>query len=78
MILSRDQTLMIRKPIELPPAVAHAFVKDMKALLAEEYKKAPDNVGAFAFGRTVPRPGMAGDFLTRRRLCAWLGLVGIF
>jgi len=26
---------MIRKTIELPPAVAHAFVKDMKAFFAE-------------------------------------------
>ena len=25
-----------RKPIELPPAVARAFVKDMRAFLAEE------------------------------------------
>jgi len=27
---------MIRKTIELPPAVAHAFVKDMKAFFAEQ------------------------------------------
>jgi hypothetical protein len=30
MILSRSQAMMIRKPIELPPVVVKAFVKDMK------------------------------------------------
>ena len=27
---------MILKPVELPPAVARAFIKDMKAFFAEE------------------------------------------
>ena len=27
---------MIRKPLELPPAIARAFVEDMKAYFAEE------------------------------------------
>jgi hypothetical protein len=27
---------MIREPLDLPPAVARAFVKDMKAFFAEE------------------------------------------
>jgi|HubBroStandDraft_6_1064221.scaffolds.fasta_scaffold498919_2 hypothetical protein len=31
MILSRGQALMILKPVELPPAVARAFIKDMKS-----------------------------------------------
>ena len=34
MILSRGQAMMIRKPVELPPAVARAFVKDMLAFVA--------------------------------------------
>ena len=36
MILSRGQALMIRKPLDLPPAVARAFVDDMRAYFAEE------------------------------------------
>jgi hypothetical protein len=28
--------MVIRKPFELPPAIAKAFVKDMKAFFAEE------------------------------------------
>jgi hypothetical protein len=31
MILSRGHAMMIRKPIELSPAVARAFVKEMAA-----------------------------------------------
>jgi hypothetical protein len=41
------QGMVIRKPLELPPTVARAFVEDMKAYFAEENKKAPDDAGAF-------------------------------
>jgi hypothetical protein len=36
MILSRGQALMIRKSLDLPPAVARAFVDDVRAYFAEE------------------------------------------
>ena len=36
MILSRGLAMVIRKPLDLPPAVAKAFVKDMHAYFAEE------------------------------------------
>jgi hypothetical protein len=28
--------LIVRRPLDLPPAVAHAFVEDMRAFVAEE------------------------------------------
>ena len=37
---------MIRKPLELPPAVARAFVKDMKAYFAEENPYKQDEIAA--------------------------------
>jgi hypothetical protein len=37
---------MPRKPIELPPAVARAFVKDMRAFLAEENAIKRDEIAA--------------------------------
>jgi hypothetical protein len=35
---------MIHKPLELPPAVARAFVKDMKAFFAEENRYKQDEI----------------------------------
>ena len=35
---------MIRKPLDLPPAVARAFVKDMKAYFAEENRYKQDEI----------------------------------
>jgi len=37
---------MIRKPLELPPAVARAFVKDMRAFFAEESRYKQDEIAA--------------------------------
>jgi hypothetical protein len=34
----------MRKPLELPPAVARAFVKDMKAYFAEENRYKQDEI----------------------------------
>jgi hypothetical protein len=36
--------MMIRKPIELPPAVAKAFVGDMRAYFAEEDRLKRDEI----------------------------------
>ena len=35
---------MIRKPLDLPPAVARTFVKDMRAYFAEEDKHKQDAI----------------------------------
>jgi hypothetical protein len=35
---------MIRKPLDLPPAVARAFVEDMKAYFAEEDRRKRDEI----------------------------------
>jgi hypothetical protein len=35
---------MIRKPLELPPAVARAFLKDMRASFAEENRYKQDEI----------------------------------
>jgi hypothetical protein len=35
-----------RTPIELPPAIARAFVKDMKAFFAEENRYKQDEIAA--------------------------------
>ena len=40
--------LMPSKPIELPPEIARAFVRDMRAFFALN-KKAPASTGAFKF-----------------------------
>jgi hypothetical protein len=37
---------MPRKPIELPPAVARAFVRDMKAFFAEKNQIKADEIAA--------------------------------
>ena len=37
---------MPRKPIELPPAIARAFVNDMRAFLAEENAIKRDEIAA--------------------------------
>jgi hypothetical protein len=37
---------MIRKPLDLPPAVARAFVADMKAYFAEENRYKQDEIAA--------------------------------
>jgi hypothetical protein len=47
MILSRGQALMILKPVELPPAVARAFVKDMKSALSRGIQKSPGQCRGF-------------------------------
>jgi hypothetical protein len=39
---------MPRKPIELPPAVARAFVKDMRAFLVEKNAIKRDKIAARA------------------------------
>jgi hypothetical protein len=36
----------MKKPLELPPAVARAFVKDMKAFFAEENDLKRDEIAA--------------------------------
>jgi hypothetical protein len=36
--------MVVRKPLELPPAVARAFVKDMKAYFAEENQGKQDEI----------------------------------
>jgi hypothetical protein len=54
-------SMTARKPLELPPAVARAFVKDMKAFFADEYKKAPDDAGAFAFWKNAAVQYPAAD-----------------
>jgi hypothetical protein len=36
--------MVIRKPLDLPPAVAHAFIKDMKAYFAEEDRHKRDEI----------------------------------
>jgi hypothetical protein len=38
--------VIVRKPLDLPPAVDRAFVEDMKASFGEENEKAPDDAGA--------------------------------
>jgi hypothetical protein len=38
------QGMVIRKPLELPPAVAKAFVKDMRAYFAEENRYKQDEI----------------------------------
>ena len=35
---------MVRKPLELPPAVARAFVEDMRAFFAEENRYKQDEI----------------------------------
>jgi hypothetical protein len=70
---------MPRKPIELPPAVARAFVKDMRAFLAEKERdqarrdRGPSAARAQA---TLPQQASAfrreGDVLADERLrLAW-------
>jgi hypothetical protein len=44
MILSRGLAMVIRKPLDLPPAVAHAFIKDIKAYFAEEDRHKRDEI----------------------------------
>jgi hypothetical protein len=39
-------SVIVRKPLDLPPAVDRAFVEDMKAFFGEENEKAPDDAGA--------------------------------
>jgi hypothetical protein len=36
--------VVVRKPLELPPAVARAFVKDMKAYFAEPNQHKQDEI----------------------------------
>lgn len=36
--------MIIRKPLELPPAVDRAFVRDMKAFFAEENRCKQDDI----------------------------------
>jgi hypothetical protein len=36
--------MVIRKPLELPPDVAHAFVEDMRAYFAEDNPIARDGI----------------------------------
>jgi lipase chaperone LimK len=38
--------VITRKPLELPPAVARAFVEDMKAFFAEENRYKQDEIAA--------------------------------
>ena len=38
--------MMSHKPLELPPAIARAFVKDMRAFFAEEDKHKQDEIAA--------------------------------
>ncbi len=42
--LCRRRERMTRKPLDLPPAVARAFVKDMRAFFAEEDKHKQDAI----------------------------------
>ena len=36
--------MMTRKPVELPPAIAKVFVRDMKAFFAEESRYKQDEI----------------------------------
>jgi hypothetical protein len=44
-----------RKPIELPPAVAKAFVKDMRAFFAEENAIKRDEIAARQLHVLIPK-----------------------
>jgi len=50
---------MIRKPLELPPAVARAFLKDMKAFFAEENRQ--DEIALRTIARSQGASGAARE-----------------